>query len=245
MATGAVRRTIGIDLDRGPCLSGELTIPDRANGLVIFALENRSSRFNLRDRSLAGKLEHAGFATLLLDLLTKQEERGEEFAGRHFDVPLLAARLIETTDWAVGLSEVRSLPIAYYGASVNAAAALIAASERPEAVRAVVCRSGRPDLAGTSLLHVKAPTLLMVGSEDRAIYDLNWRAAASMSAPIEIVVLPGVGHEFEEPGAINQAAALACAWLGDWLPDDVPYMNADLRRAKKQASGGNGHASRH
>jgi dienelactone hydrolase len=162
---------------------------------------------------VAQALEDAGFATLLLDLLTREEEaidiRTHEY---RFDIRRLSHRVVAAIDWAGGESEVSSLPIACFGASTGAAAALVAAAERPHAVRAVISRGGRPDLAGDALPRVQAPTLLIVGGADDIVIELNRQAMGRMRAPVSLEIVPGATHLFEEPGTLEQVSRLAVAW---------------------------------
>jgi len=188
-------------------LEGTLELPDQAVGLVLFAHGSGSSRFSPRNRRVAAALEAFGIGTLLFDLLTAAEERIDAIDARlRFDIPLLARRLVAATDWAQRAPQTRELPIGYFGASTGAAAALIAAAERPDAVAAVVSRGGRPDLAGPYLPRVAAPTLLIVGGADWAVFELNREAASQMRAPCRILVVPGATHLFEEVGALEEVA---------------------------------------
>jgi pimeloyl-ACP methyl ester carboxylesterase len=188
-------------------LEGILELPDQAVGLVLFAHGSGSSRFSPRNRRVAAALEACGIGTLLFDLLTAAEERVDAIDARlRFDIPLLARRLVAVTDWAQRAPQTRELPIGYFGASTGAAAALIAAAERPDAVAAVVSRGGRPDLAGVYLPRVAAPTLLIVGGADLAVVELNREAASQMRAPCRILVVPGATHLFEEAGALEEVA---------------------------------------
>jgi putative phosphoribosyl transferase len=206
-------RTVGV-----PCgdkeLIGDLTIPAGASGLVVFAHGSGSSRFSARNRAVALSLQNRGLGTLLLDLLTPSEEMWDE-ATRHlrFDIPFLAHRLVVTTDWVKREFAMASLEIGYFGASTGAAAALVAAAERPNIVRAVVSRGGRPDLAAEALPRVTAPTLLIVGGNDGMVVDLNREAFEAIRAPKQMEIVPGATHLFEEPGALEQVARLA----GDWF----------------------------
>ncbi len=209
-----MRKAIAIEsvsIDLGPVtLDGELHVPENAAGLVIFAHGSGSSRFSRRNRAVAKVLEHAGFGTLLLDLLTPEEEAEDEVTALYrFDIPRLAERVVGAADWAAARPDLRHLPLAFFGASTGAAAALIAAAERPELTRAVISRGGRPDLAGGALSRVQAPTLLIVGSRDLAVVEINREAMRRMIAPVEIVLVPGATHLFEEPGALEQVATLA------------------------------------
>jgi len=199
-------------------IDGDLAIPARAAGLVIFAHGSGSSRFSRRNRAVAHTLEDAGFATLLLDLLTRDEEaidlHTREF---RFDVDRLGHRVVAAIDWAGGESGIANLPVATFGASTGAAAALIAAAQRPEAVRAVISRGGRPDLAGDALPQVQAPTLLIVGGADDVVIDLNRRAMREMRANVDLQIVPGATHLFEEPGALEEVSRLAAEWCGRHL----------------------------
>jgi len=191
-------------------LGAELSAPPGSRALVIFAHGGGSSRFSPRNRAVAEALVGAGFATLLLDLLT-QEEAGSR--TNVFDVDLLGSRLAEVIDWARTRPETSALPVALFGASTGAAAAIRAALLRPQAVCAVVSRGGRPDLAGPSLGQVAAPTLLIVGGADGPVIDLNRQAMARMTAPVRLEIVPGATHLFEEPGTLEQVVDLAIGWL--------------------------------
>lgn len=195
-------------------IAADAVVPVNARGLVIFAHGSGSSRFSSRNRFVAGELQRAGFATLLLDLLTAREEE-VDLRTRHlrFDIGLLASRLVEATNWASEAPEVKALKLAYFGASTGAAAALIAAADLPEKIRAVVSRGGRPDLAGKALKRVAAPTLLIVGGEDTQVIDLNRQAMDQLECEKKLEIVPGASHLFEEPGALEQVAALASGWL--------------------------------
>ena len=197
-------------------LPGTLFVPPEAIGLVLFAHGSGSSRHSPRNVAVARRLHRFGLATLLFDLLTEEESRDR---ANVFAVELLATRLVEATRWAGSRSDLQSLPIGYFGASTGAAAALIAAAQIPSKVRAVVSRGGRPDLAGSALLHVKAPTLLIVGSHDPEVLELNRRAHALIPARCEIAVVAGAGHLFEEPGTLAEAGELAGSWFRDHLSE--------------------------
>jgi dienelactone hydrolase len=202
----------------GVLLGGTLTVPGGAHGVVVFVHGSGSSRFSPRNRSVAQTLNDAGLATLLMDLLTQEEEEAER-STRHlrFDVGMLAGRLGGAIDW---LREELSLPAGLFGASTGAAAALVAAARRPEDVRAVVSRGGRPDLAGDALPLVRAPTLLIVGGADPVVIDLNRRALEMMAAPAELEIVPGASHLFEEPGTLESVASLARDWFLRYLAGD-------------------------
>jgi putative phosphoribosyl transferase len=199
-------------------IDGDLALPDKAAGIVVFAHGSGSSRFSHRNRLVADVLVRAGFATLLLDLLTRQEDaidqRTREF---RFDIERLAQRVVAAVDWLGEAPAVASLPIACFGASTGAAAALIAAAARPAQVRAVISRGGRPDLAGDALRRVTAPTLLIVGGDDGDVIDLNTSAMARMRAPVKLAIVPGATHLFEEPGTLEQVCELALQWCREQL----------------------------
>jgi putative phosphoribosyl transferase len=199
-------------------LAATLVLPDDVMGLVLFVHGSGSSRLSPRNRRVARTLEARGLGTLLFDLLTPEEERVDSVdAHLRFDIPLLSGRLVAVTD-AVGRGRhTRALPLGYFGASTGAAAALIAAAERPEAVAAVVSRGGRPDLAGAALPRVRAPTLLLVGGHDREVLALNRAAAAEMRAPCQLLVIPGATHLFEEPGALGEVASEAADFFAAHL----------------------------
>ncbi len=193
-------------------LTGDLTVPPDASGIVIFAHGSGSSRLSPRNRSVARWLASDGFATLLFDLLTRDEEAAERYSRfLRFDLPLLASRLIGTIEWVSSRDRLAELPIGLFGASTGAAAALIAATRSD--VRAIVSRGGRPDLAGDALPYVRCPTLLIVGGEDLDVMDLNRRAMNRMSAVTAIHVVPNAGHLFEEPGALDEVVDAASLWF--------------------------------
>jgi putative phosphoribosyl transferase len=198
----------------GPvAVDGDLHVPERATGLVIFAHGSGSSRFSRRNRAVAKILEHAGFATLLLDLLTRDEEvKDERTAQYRFDIPLLGDRVVGAVEWTQARSDLRQLPIGFFGASTGAAAALIAAAARPTVTRAVISRGGRPDLAEAALPQVEAPTLLIVGGDDEPVIEMNRDAMRRMRAPVTLEIVPGATHLFEEPGTLEQVARLATDW---------------------------------
>jgi putative phosphoribosyl transferase len=200
-------------------LSGDLTIPDRAIGIVIFAHGSGSGRKSPRNRMVAELLNDAELATLLFDLLTVDEERIDLRTREYrFDIPRLGERLAGAVDWGRSYGPMGELPIGLFGASTGAAAALIAAAERPEKVRAVVSRGGRPDLAGDALPLVRSPTLLIVGSHDDEVIELNRAAAARMRAENRLEIVPGASHLFEEPGTLEEVARLTAAWFCQKLP---------------------------
>ncbi|HEY9723478.1 MAG TPA: alpha/beta family hydrolase [Oscillatoriaceae cyanobacterium] len=202
----------------GRRLNGTLGIPPQARGLVLFAHGSGSSRFSSRNRHVAQVLRNAGIATLLFDLLTKDEEAEDEWTGHlRFNIPMLANRLTDATDWVLAQPETRELPIGYFGASTGGGAALVAAAERPSVVRAVVSRGGRPDLAGEALRRVEAPTLLIVGGDDEPVIGMNQAAMAQMHAKVELTIVPGATHLFEEPGTLDEVARLATNWFRRYL----------------------------
>jgi dienelactone hydrolase len=201
-------------------LEGSLTIPASARGLVVFAHGSGSSRHSPRNRFVADRLNAAGMATLLTDLLTAAEEAQDVRTGAlRFDIGLLAARVSAVLDWAAVAPPVGTLPAGLFGASTGAAAALVAAADRPQQVRAVVSRGGRPDLAGRRLSEVDAAVLLIVGGDDREVLDLNRAAARVFPRPPQLEVVPGAGHLFEEAGALDRVAELAGAWFATHLED--------------------------
>ncbi len=188
--------------------------PPDAAGVVVFAHGSGSSRHSPRNRYVAGELQRAGFATLLMDLLTGDEEAVDMRTGRlRFDIELLAERLVQATEWLVERVRGRDLPIGYFGASTGAAAALVAASRGGAVVRAIVSRGGRPDLAGPALPLVTAPTLLIVGSEDEVVIRMNRQAQQQMNALNRLHIVPGATHLFEEPGALEEVARAARSWF--------------------------------
>jgi putative phosphoribosyl transferase len=199
-------------------LEGNLTVPTGARGIVLFAHGSGSSRHSPRNRYVAQELQRNWLATLLIDLLTADEE-AIDMRTRHlrFDIGLLADRLVAATDWLATQPETRDLKVGYFGASTGAGAALVAATQRPGAVVAVVSRGGRPDLAGSALPFVKAPTLLIVGGEDTPVIGMNREASARMRVENRIVIVPGASHLFEEPGTIEEVARLAGEWFGKYL----------------------------
>ena len=213
-------KTAAVRIADGPALlDGDLHVPDACIGLVIFAHGSGSSRFSPRNRQVAAALESAGCATLLLDLLTREEEAADVRTGQYrFDIPRLARRVIAAASWASEDRELRDLNIGYFGASTGAAAALIAAAGRPDISVAVVSRGGRPDLAGDALSVVQAPTLLIVGGDDRAVITLNEDAKRRMQAIARLEIVPGATHLFEEPGALEQVQRLAVDWFREYLP---------------------------
>jgi putative phosphoribosyl transferase len=208
-----------VHVTAGPVtLEGSLNLPERASGIVLFAHGSGSSRHSPRNRYVAQLLNQASFATLLVDLLTAEEEAIDlRTAQLRFDIGFLAERLARVTDWLAQYPETRALQIGYFGASTGAAAALVAAVERPTAVGAVVSRGGRPDLAGPYLPRVRAPTLLIVGGNDFQVIELNRAAFTQLRCEKELVIVPGATHLFEEPGALDEVAQLARGWFQQYL----------------------------
>jgi putative phosphoribosyl transferase len=202
-------------------LVGTLTVPPAARGIVVFAHGSGSGRFSPRNRAVAGVLVDAGLATLLMDLLTAEEEAEDlRTASLRFDIGLLAERVVGAIDWLPSDATLAELPVGCFGASTGAAAALIAAAERPQRVSAVVSRGGRPDLAGDALPRVRAPTLLIVGGRDTEVIRLNQQAQALLGGESRLEIVPGASHLFEEPGALEQVAALAREWFLRYLAGD-------------------------
>jgi dienelactone hydrolase len=199
-------------------IEGDLTIPAKAAGLVVFSHGSGSSRFSRRNKSVAQVLHAGGYATLLLDLLTRQEDVIDEQTREYrFDVDRLGHRVVAAIDWSASHPPVARLPVACFGASTGAAAALIAAAERPEVVRAVISRGGRPDLAGYALPKVQAPTLLIVGGDDEPVIQLNRAAMRRMRALVQLEIVPGATHLFEEPGALELVSQLALTWCTKYV----------------------------
>lgn len=199
-------------------VEGDLVVPRKAAGLVVFAHGSGSSRFSRRNRAVADALVDAGFATLLLDLLTRKEEAIDQHTGQfRFDIDRLAERVIAAIDWAGDQPTLAALPIACFGASTGAAAALMAAAARPNRVRAVISRGGRPDLAGDALARVEAPTLLIVGGHDEPVIELNEEARRRLRVRSQTTIVPGATHLFEEPGALAKVARLAIEWCRLYL----------------------------
>ncbi len=195
-------------------LEGNLSLPEEARGVVLFAHGSGSSRLSPRNRHVARLLNEGKLATLLIDLLTRDEEAIDLRTGHlRFDIGLLAERLVGATDWLVRHPDTRQLRVGYFGASTGAAAALVAAAERPEVVAAIVSRGGRPDLAGPALARVEAPTLLIVGGNDIPVIELNRQALAQLRCEKRLVIVPGATHLFEEPGTLDEVARLAREWF--------------------------------
>lgn len=199
-------------------LTGDLTIPEKASGIVVFAHGSGSSRHSPRNRSVAQFLNQQGLATLLIDLLTAEEESVDELTRElRFDISLLADRLVKISDWLSLNSLTQALKQAYFGASTGAAAAIVAAAERPDKIVAVVSRGGRADLAGAALAQLKAPVLLIVGGADVEVIDLNKEAQKQLNVMNQLKIVPNATHLFEEMGALEQVATLANEWFKRYL----------------------------
>jgi dienelactone hydrolase len=202
----------------GVFLEGDLDVPAAARGVVVFAHGSGSSRHSRRNQFVAQRLREAGLGTLLMDLLTLREEEEDARTARlRFDMGLLAGRLIAATDWLGQDRRLHQLSVGYFGASSGAGAALVAGAERPRTVKAVVSRGGRPDLAGEALRRVQAPTLLIVGSLDTPVIDVNRQAFEELQCEKHLEIVPGASHLFEEPGALEDVARLAADWFARYL----------------------------
>jgi putative phosphoribosyl transferase len=207
--TQSTWREVRITLDDA-VLEGNLNVPEDAQGIVLFAHGSGSSRFSPRNNFVADILHQGQIGTLLFDLLTPQEDDIDQHTRQlRFDIGLLADRLIGATGWLMQQSGFEETPIGYFGASTGGGAALVAAAAHPDTIGAVVSRGGRPDLAGIALRHVEAPTLLIVGGDDYPVIQMNQAAMAQMQAPVQLEIIPGASHLFEEPGTMHQAALLA------------------------------------
>jgi putative phosphoribosyl transferase len=194
----------------GVVLDGDLVVPGGAAGVVLFAHGSGSSRHSPRNRMVAGRLQAAGYGTLLMDLLTAEEDQVDSRTRQfRFDIERLASRLTGAIRWLSDRADTGTLRVALFGASTGAAAALRAAAEVPDHVQLVISRGGRPDLAGEALDHIRTPTMLIVGGRDPQVLDLNKAAAARLKGPVELVVVPGATHLFEEPGALDRVVELA------------------------------------
>lgn len=203
-------------------LDGILYVPKEAQGIVLFVHGSGSSRFSVRNQFVARKLQEVKLATLLFDLLTPKEEAVDDITRElRFDIPFLATRLLSATDWIIEQPITQELPLGYFGASTGGGAAIVAAAQKPNIVNAVVSRGGRPDLAGASLTHVQAPTLLIVGGNDDVVIELNQKAMDKMSCIKKLEIVPGATHLFEETGTLEQVADLAKDWF-------INYLSAEL-----------------
>jgi putative phosphoribosyl transferase len=221
-----VDQAVRIPLADGTVVDGDLSIPRGADGLVVFAHGSGSSRRSPRNRAVAASLRDRGLGILLMDLLTLDEEAVDARTRYlRFDIGLLAARLEGAAAWLEDQPDTRGLTIGYFGASTGAAAALVAAARRPAGVGAVVCRGGRPDLAGDHLERVQAPTLLIVGGRDEVVVDLNQVAYRRLSVQRGLEIVPGATHLFEEPGALEEVARLAGDWFDEHLAGHEPAQS--------------------
>jgi putative phosphoribosyl transferase len=205
---------VAIELPGGGRILGTVDVPARSAGVVVFAHGSGSSRHSPRNRQVATALNEAGLATVLIDLLTLEEERDRTNV---FDVELLAGRLVHASGWIAEQPELAALPLGYFGASTGAAAALWAAADAPETVRAVVSRGGRPDLAAPRLAEVRAPTLLVVGGLDSVVIDLNRQTMQLLRCECDLEIVPGATHLFEEPGTLEVVQRLAADWFVRYL----------------------------
>jgi putative phosphoribosyl transferase len=211
--SASVERSVVVEVGDAS-LEGTLAVPPPARGVVVFAHGSGSSRHSPRNRFVAEALREGGMGTLLLDLLTAREEGVDVYTREHrFDIGLLARRLGGAIDWLGRDESTRDLPVGLFGASTGGGAALVAAADHPEKVRAVVSRGGRPDLAGEALPRVLAPTLLIVGERDEQVIELNREAMSRMTAPVQLEIVPRATHLFEEPGTLEQVARLARDWF--------------------------------
>jgi dienelactone hydrolase len=205
-------------------IQGDLTLPTAAKGLVIFAHGSGSSRHSPRNQAVARVLQTHDFATLLADLLTEREEAIDNRTGHlRFDIDLLAQRVSALIEWTRHQPYLEALRLGLFGASTGAAAALVAAAERPQDVAAVVSRGGRPDLAGAALAQVKTPTLLLVGGHDHEVLELNRQAAAAIHGIVRLDIIEGATHLFEEPGTLDRVAVHAAEWFHEWLGDSASH----------------------
>ena len=216
-----VERAVQISAGR-VSLEGDLVSPASARAVVLLAHGSGSSRHSPRNRAVAGRMHDARFATLLLDLLTKEEEELDVLSSHiRFDIPLLAGRVEHAVHWLRGHDETSGLPLGLFGASTGAAAAFIVAAHLPRDVAAIVSRGGRGDLAGRALSAVRAPTLFIVGGADKVVLELNREARAMITAASELQVIEGAGHLFEEEGALERVAGLAIAWFERYAAEDA------------------------
>jgi pimeloyl-ACP methyl ester carboxylesterase len=219
-------------------LDADLGLPQRARGIVLFAHGSGSSRFSPRNRRVAAQLRERGLGTLLVDLLTQEEEAVDlRTAHVRFDIGLLAERIALTVDWLGEQDETAGLGVGIFGASTGAAAALVAAAERPESIVAVVSRGGRPDLAGEALDLVETPTLLIVGGADTLVLDINQEALEDMRCEKRLVVIPGASHLFEESGALDEVARLAGEWFEGHFSAARGGAEAERRPRRGRAQG--------
>lgn len=213
---------------------GFLDIPAPASGLVVFAHGSGSSRFSLRNQYVAQFLQDHGYATLLFDLLTRDEEDIDSMTHHlRFNIPLLSERLVGVTHWVMASPKIKNLPLAFFGASTGAAAALMAATQVPEAITCVISRGGRPDLADDALSRVTSPTLLIVGERDETVLDLNIKAKDAMiKAQTHIEIIRHATHLFEEPGTLERVAMLSAQWLDTYCVQSTDRSKADNAAAQ-------------
>lgn len=213
-----------------------LTVPENAQSVILFAHGAGSSRHSPRNQYIAQKLQEAGFATLLMDLLTEDEERIDAYTARlRFDIPLLAGRLESATGWVLARPKMRDFDIGYFGADTGAAAALVAAIQRPEVIRAIVCRGGRPDFAFNVLPEIKPPVLLIVGAKDPILLEINKEAAKRLTAEHNLVVVPGASHSFEEPGKLDMVARRAQRWFTRYLRTSGDHPEAGDQQGRVES----------
>jgi putative phosphoribosyl transferase len=208
-------------------LHGDLSVPAAPRAVVLFAHGSGSSRHSPRNQAVAAYLQRRGYATLLIDLLTDEEDAVDRLTSRfRFDIPRLASRLVAIADWLRRDPALTGLPVGLFGASTGGGAALVAAASRPDAIAAVVSRGGRPDLAAGALARVAAPTLLIVGALDEAVIELNRAAMTRMHGNVSLAIVPGAAHVFEEPGALEQVAELTADWFDRYLSASPPRAAA-------------------
>jgi dienelactone hydrolase len=216
IVSGVTERTVAIETAR-VALEGDLAVPAHATAVVLFAHGSGSSRFSSRNQRVARFLQESNIATLLIDLLTPSEEETDNYTREYrFDIGRLAQRLIGAAEWLAEEPTTNRLPIAMFGASTGGGAALVAAAEIPELIKTVVSRGGRPDLAGSALSRVLAPTLLIVGGNDEPVIELNREALARLRAPARLEIVPGATHLFEEPGALEEVSRLTRDWIATY-----------------------------
>jgi dienelactone hydrolase len=229
MATQVVEHAYSVQIPVNHVqLDGDLIIPEHAHGLVLFAHGSGSSRHSSRNRYVATELRHAGLATMLMDLLTRREEQVDaRTAHLRFDINLLADRLVAAAEYLALDPRTMSFPIGLFGASTGGGAALVAAARKPQLVHAVVSRGGRPDLAEDALPKVKCPTLLIVGGDDEPVIGMNRAAQARMTAEVELKIIPGATHLFEEPGALEEVARLAAEFFNRHLHKSAAKLLLD------------------
>jgi putative phosphoribosyl transferase len=219
----ADEKYVQVPIERNLHLDADLAVPERAGGIVAFAHGSGSNRHSSRNRYVARTMHETGLATLLVSLLTVEEEAEDLITGNiRFDIALLGRRLVAVIDWLRQYRDTQARKLGLFGSSTGAAGALIAATERPDAVAAVVSRGGRPDLATSVLDRVKAPTLLIVGGNDYPVIDMNRQAFTGLRSEKKLVIVPGATHLFEEPGALERVAELANGWFMRYLVEDIP-----------------------